>query len=337
MISLFGALEQPDRAATLPSDERVIAVARHHRLSPLLSAVCAATLPRPLMDVFRRDRVMATARGMVLSQIAEECIAALAARGIPTIVLKGLEYERRLYAAPGVRPTGDVDLLVPDEHRREAFAALDRLGFEPRAAAPGFDEPDYHEVAWQGRGTEVDLHMGLAPAARCRIDYAAVWAQREPLRLGAVETAVLARPHAAVFQALHMTIDHFAVPGIYLVDLSRLLDAPEALAPVQALATQWGCRRPLASALALTAAFLPVWGRVFPARASWVASRIVDSFGSTQPVPRSEQLLRKLAHFDGPGQAAKYLAIQARRNVREKVLKDVLERSARERLRLGAG
>src|SRR5580692_4322683 len=72
-------------------------------------------------------------------------------------------------------PTSDIDLLVPGEQRREAFAALDRLGFEPRAAAPGFDDADYHEVAWTRAGAEIDLHMALAPLARCRIDYAAIW------------------------------------------------------------------------------------------------------------------------------------------------------------------
>ncbi len=335
LLGLLDAFEHPARAGALAPTPRVIAVARHHRLSPLLSAMCGTSLPPPLAETFRRDRVMTTARAMVLGHVAEECIAALAASGISTIVLKGLEYERRLYGGPGLRPTGDVDLMVPGEHRRAAFAVLNELGFEPRPAAPGFDEPDYHEVAWQRAGVEVDLHLGLAPRARCRIDYAAVWAEREPLLLSGVETSVLAQTHAALFQALHMTIDHFAVPAIYLVDLSKLVDGPDALAPVQALAARWGCRRPLATALALTAAFLPDWGGRMPVPMSRIASRVVHAFGTTRPLPRREQLLRKLAHFDRPGQAAKYLAIQARRNVREKILGNILERSARERLRLG--
>ena len=68
---------------------------------------------------------------------------------------------------------------------------------------------------------------------------------------------MLARRHAAIFQALHMAIDHFDVPAIYLVDLARLLptsdDTPRALA----LAGYWRCRRPLDTALTLVPPFFP--------------------------------------------------------------------------------
>src|SRR5580704_3839541 len=49
LIALLAALEDPPRAAELPADDpALVAVARHHRLSPLLSVVCDAALPRPL-------------------------------------------------------------------------------------------------------------------------------------------------------------------------------------------------------------------------------------------------------------------------------------------------
>lgn len=335
LVSLLGALEEPERAAALPfANPRIAAVARHHRLSPLLSVTCGRWLPGPLMEAFRRDRILGTARRMILEQVAEECIAGLKAEGIPSMVLKGLDYDRRLYGAQGVRPTSDVDLLVQSRDRRAAFATLDRLGFEPRAAAPGFDDPDYHEVAWRRRDVEVDLHMGLAPTVRCAIDYAAVWSQREPLVLGATEAAVLARPHAAAFHALHMAIDHFAIPAIYLIDLARLIPDPEALAPVSETAAAWRCRRPLATALALTGAFLPEWRRSIVPPSSVIASRVVAGFGATEPLPRSEQLLRKVAHFDDIRQAGTYLTVQAVRNIRERFETDVRKRGPRDRLGL---
>ena len=148
LIALLAALEDSPRAAELSADDPgLIVVARRHRLSPLLSVTCEHTLPRPLAEKFRRDRLVTTARNMVLGTVAEECLQALAAAQIRTIVLKGLDYETRLYSA-GARPTSDIDLLVPGDQRRAAFEVLDGLGFEPRAAAPGFDDPDYHEVAW---------------------------------------------------------------------------------------------------------------------------------------------------------------------------------------------
>jgi hypothetical protein len=336
LVALLAAVEDPPRAAALAADDPlVVKVARHHRLSPLLSATCSEWLPSPLAETFRRDRLVTAARNMILGQVAEACLGALGEAGIRTIVLKGLDYETRLYRLAGVRPTADVDLLVPGDKRREAFAVLDRLGFEPRAAAPGFDDPDYHEVAWTRRGVEVDLHLALAPLARCRIDYAAVWAEARPLRLGQSDGWSLAPSHAAIFHALHMAIDHFDVPAIYLADLARLLPDADDLRAADRIAEGWHCRAPLATASTLAAAFLPRWAtrQAIPA-AAMVAARIVGRYGSSSPVRRPEQLFRKLAHFDALSDAIRYVAVQSRRNLEEQIERRIRRRSPRERLSL---
>jgi Uncharacterised nucleotidyltransferase len=330
------ALEDPPRAADLPSgDATMLAVARHHRLAPLLSLVCAQTLPGPLADAFRHDRVLTAARNMILGRVAEECVRALTEAEVPAIVLKGLDYEARLYRAAGVRPTADVDLLVPAGERRRAFLVLDRLGFEPRACAPGFDDPDYHEVAWTRSGVEVDLHIALAPFARGRIDYAAIWSDARKFRLGDTDALSLSDVHASIFHALHMGIDHFAVPAIYLVDLARLLADPATLLGAEATARTWQCHGPFVTALALTQALLP---RSMPAPGSeslppWTR-RVVVSYGALATPPRAEQLLRKFAHFDTVGTALRYFLVQSRRNVGEILERRIRKRSARQRLGL---
>jgi hypothetical protein len=334
--ALLAALADPPQAAALRSDDpTLVAVARHHRLTPLLSIICGSRLPPQLAEVCRRDHIVTAAHNIILGQVAEECLRALAAAGIPTIVLKGLDYEARLYRVLGARPTADVDLLVRNEHRRPAFAVLDQLGFEPRAAAPGFDEADYHEVAWTRAGVEVDLHMALAPLVRCRIDYLAIWRDAEPFRLGGSDGLALARPHAAVFHALHMAIDHFGVPAIYLVDLARLLPGPEQIGQAHELAHAWRCERPLITATALVSDFLPghlshLAGEAFSGR----TRRVVESYGSETRLPRPEQLRRKLDHFDGPTDALRYLLVQGRRKLREQVERRIGGRSARQRLRM---
>jgi hypothetical protein len=336
LVALLAALEDPARAAALPPDDAtLVAVARHHRLTPLLSATCGATLPATLAEAFRRDRIETAARQMVLGQVAQACIQALAEAGISAAVLKGLDYQARLYDAAGVRPTADVDLLVPDHTRRDAFRVLDRLGFEPRAAAPGFDEPDYHEVAWTRADAEVDLHLALAPLVRCRIDYAAVWAEVRPARLGATDALVLAPAHAAVFHALHMAIDHFGVPAIYLIDLARLLPTTPAREEAGQLARRWRCHRPFATSVALAAALLPRWASGQPASATpWFSRRVVAAYGTLPALPRPEQLWRKVTHFDFPSDALRYLTVQSRRNAREVGERLLRGRSARARLGL---
>lgn len=335
LFALMAALEEPARAAELPADDGLVAVARHHRLSPLLSVTAGPKLPPALEVTFRRDRLITAARNVVLAGVAEECIRGLANDGVRTIVLKGLAYEQALYRAAGVRPTADVDLLVPNDKRRSAYAALDRLGFEPRASSPGFDDPNYHEVAWVRGGTEVDLHLALVPFVRCGIDYEELWRLAQPFLLGRTEALVLHPVHAAVFHALHMAVDHFDVPGVYLVDLSKLIAAvPEGAGAVVAKARAWRCHRPLATALALTGAFLPRWRQTLPIEIESPAPRVVAHYGPTTRVTRPEQLLRKFIHFDSFGDAIRYFAVQSRRNVRERIERHIRKRSARERLSL---
>jgi hypothetical protein len=334
--ALFAALADRRSAATLVDGPALLPVARRHRLTPLLSVRCRGALPPAFDAVCRQDHVRTVARNLALAVVAEECVAALAKAGVDTALLKGLAYERTLYAHDGGRPTSDIDLLVRERDRRAAFAVLDGLGFEPKAAAPGFDDADYHEVAWRRDGVEIDLHMALAPYVRCAIDYDEVWRGMRPLALGAARAFVLAPTHAAVFHALHMAIDHFDVPGLYLTDLARLVPDAAALDAARVAARAWRCRRPLETSVILASAFCASWAAAergpsppFP------AGRVVAAFGGIAPVRRAEQLLRKFAHFDGPVDAFRYTAVQGRRHVRELFERKVRRRSPSSRLHIG--
>jgi hypothetical protein len=339
LAAIFAALrgdvaELADRTAAL-GEPAVTVVARRHRLTPLLSATCRQTLPAALAETWRRDHIVTAARNLALAGVAEECVAALAAAGIQGVLLKGVAYERTLYAGHGARPTNDIDLLVRDADRRAAFSVLDRLGFEPKAAAPGFDDADYHEVSWRRGPVEIDLHLALAPYARCAIDYADVWRSVQPLELGAARAFVLAPVHAAVFHALHMTIDHFDVPGLYLVDLARLVPTEADGAAVRETARAWRCLRPWQTSAALASSFQPEWpaGRALgvpPRRAALVA----DSFGGVARLPRPRQLARKMSHFDTAGDALRYTYVQGRRHLHELVERRVRRRTPRARLGL---
>jgi hypothetical protein len=339
MISLLRALlaaveGRPSEPIASFDPAHVLEVARRHRLSPLLSTVVNAGVDPSLAETLRRDRLITTGRNLMLEQVAEQCTLAMTADAIPLVLLKGLSYNATIYSAAGVRPMSDVDILVPADRRRQAFAVLDRLGFEPRAAAPGFDDADYHEVAWTRGGVEVDLHLALAPLARCHVDYGDLWARVQEVKIGRTTARTLHRRHAAVFHALHMAIDHFDVPAMYLVDLRRLLPTAEDVAAAGDVARAWGVWRPFATATALTTEFLPTWTTAEPIAPARFAARVVSAYGEPERVPRREQLLRKFMHFDRHRDAFRYLVVQGRRNVRELYERHVRRRSARQRLAL---
>ena len=326
--ALFAPLFDARGPLDLPSgvtDDLVLAVARHHRLSPALSMVpaVATAVSAALLETLRRDRLVTLGRGTLLRQALVEGSNALAAAGVKTVVLKGMAYEALVYPIPGTRPATDIDLLVPRSARPTAFQVFASLGFQPAAGGPGFDEPDYHEVSLRRGDVNVDLHFGLAPFVRGAIDYDELWAATVPLPIDGASVHALSRPHAALHQALHMAIHHFDVPGIYLLDLARLCAEEGVTEQAARAAHRWRCLRAWQTATALAASFIPGArpGLQPPGFAPGSRiDRVVQSFGGLTALPRPEQLRRKVEHFDTLADAARYLAVQGRRVLRERFI-----------------
>jgi hypothetical protein len=326
---------------------RIVALARHHRLSPLLSIGSRpAGFSPEIAETFRRDRLSTLGRSTLLRHALSEILAALDARGVEAAVLKGIAYEDLIYPDPGTRPSSDVDLLVRGSERRAALGTLARLGYQPSASAPGFDQPDYHEVSFRRDAVNVDLHFALAPLVRGAIDYAALWEGMQTWTFAGRVTKTPGFVHSAVNQALHMAIHHFDVPALYLLDFRRLAAMADAAgqsegaanARSRAAARAWGCLRPLETTLALSSAFLDDEATDARGRGpglSWLVERVVAGYGGLEPVSRPDQLARKILSFDHPRTAARYLWVQGRRIVRERWLTQFgRPRSATERLGL---
>ncbi len=336
--ALLITLYQSDQPLVLPSeatDDQVLAVARHHRLSPALSMLAENPTSQALLETFRRDRLVTLGRGTLLRHALVEVVNALCAAGVQTIVLKGMAYEALVYPIPGTRPATDVDLLVRRGTRNVTFQTFRSLGFHPVAAAPGFDERDYHEVSLRRGDVNIDLHFGLAPFVRGAIDYDALWAAATPFPMDGAPAYGLSRPYAALHQALHMAIHHFDVPGIYLLDLARLVAAPGVGAQAAQAAKQWRCLRAWETGTNLAAAFVPgaiSWLLPNGAASSPRIDRVIRSYGHLAALARPEQLRRKVEHFDSPLDAARYLLVQGRRVLREKFIRLTGEPSASERM-----
>ena len=312
----------------------VLKVARHHRLSPALAALSPGGIPADLAEEFRKDRIATLGHGTLLRHALREALSALAAAGVDAVIMKGVAYEELAYPSPGTRPATDIDLLILPDARSRAFDALADLGYAPAAGAPGYDEPNYHEVSLKRDDVYIDLHIALAPFVRCDIDYRALWDATRAIAIEGVKARPLSRPHLLVNHALHMAIHHFDVPGLYLLDLARLT-ADRAMADeTAAVARSWRCHRPWQTAAALTAELLPSSreklrpGELQPAR----VRRVVARYGALRPLPRPEQLIRKVWHFDRLSDLTRYAAVQGRRKARERLLAWFSRRTPDERL-----
>jgi len=100
------------------------------------------------------------ARNTLLYQELASILEALSDAEIPVVVLKGAALALTLYPSIGVRPMGDVDILVPRARLPEALACLKGLGYAETTPemVPGFNRAMGHHVGLDG-GRDIPLHV----------------------------------------------------------------------------------------------------------------------------------------------------------------------------------
>jgi putative nucleotidyltransferase-like protein/peptidase S24-like protein len=121
-----------------------------------LRAVC----PPDVVDRWRGE----VCRGMELaahwSALLREAQRSLNAARVSWVVLKGLPLAQRLYGAAYARPSSDLDIFVPSEHRAQAREALDSVGWN--AAGGDDDREAVFRKTRGGRSFSLEVHSALA-------------------------------------------------------------------------------------------------------------------------------------------------------------------------------
>lgn len=197
-----------------------------------------------LAGAFRRLAAANTARLAELAAIGD----ALATRGVEAIVLKGGALIEMVYGAhPGLRPMGDLDLLVRESDLPAVTHALGERGYV--RASRGtivFDN------GWSAIDVHIDV-LGSARISRRRLAFAlpteALWRRASPLDARRPWLRALSPADQFLHVAIH-GLKHSFSRLVWLVDLGLLgrLAEPETLL---ARARDTGCLRVLAYARVL--------------------------------------------------------------------------------------
>jgi len=162
-----------------------IAPLLYYRLRQNAVDIPAASV-RTLKGLYIRHRRSWEVRTSVLQEIAAGCEE----RGIPLTLLKGAALAHLLYPEPGLRPSSDIDILVPEAHIPAACDLLKFIGFDlPSITSPKAYLQKHLPQATLGREGEmvkVDLHHHLLKQGRPnRIDIAGNSAPPLKFSLGA--------------------------------------------------------------------------------------------------------------------------------------------------------
>jgi Uncharacterised nucleotidyltransferase len=166
-----------------------------------------------------------------LDEVGAAVVDDFAARGIPSIVLKGPVLRDWLYADDELRSYGDIDVLVPPDRFADAQRALEDQGFEDALAAmahPGMEsEASY---AYKRGRDAIDLHARLfGLGADSRHVWEVLWERTEPYTLAGREVRVLSEGARAFHVALHAS-QHGRETEQTLLDLQRALEVADASA-----------------------------------------------------------------------------------------------------------
>jgi hypothetical protein len=150
----------------------------------------------------------------------------LEAQGVPVILLKGAALAGTVYPDIGLRPMGDLDILVPEEQAQIAHHAVQRMGFSPAGAT---DEDHRHLPRLQRAGTaaQVEVHRHIVNRdTSIYFDIQGFWRRAQEVSLARRQVWVLAPEDLLI----HLAINFFQDRRLKsMVALRQLCDIAEAL------------------------------------------------------------------------------------------------------------
>jgi hypothetical protein len=262
---------------------RVIALAVEHGVVGYVRlAVARQDLPVPAWAnrSLREADLAGIATGMMLNATLARILAALHARDIATLVLKGPVLAGSLYIDPTYRPYRDLDLCVRRNALDAAAGVLEHLGFaevpyEAEVARNAFAaagaEGQFHRMFLDsGRRALIELHadplqLGLLPAAEDDR-----WARALPAPQFGPSAFVLSNDDELVHLCVHAHKHGFS-RLIWLKDLDLLIRSRDERIDwrlVESVAGREGVRASIWYALLLTSEIL---GTLEPAPARAMA------------------------------------------------------------------
>jgi Uncharacterised nucleotidyltransferase len=172
-------------------------------MDPVESVPMSEHNPRPSVPL---PLIEAGLRSLVIDRVTAEVARAFAARGIPSVVLKGPAIANWLYGPHEVRSYGDTDLLIPHALWSKAVDALAELGFEGDLEQMG-EHPRMASFAshpFARRADALDLHSTIYGVG---LPHEEVWGvlsrDAVPMEIGGAELDVLGAAARTVHLALH--------------------------------------------------------------------------------------------------------------------------------------
>lgn len=152
------------------------------------------------------------------------------------ILMKGSDYAYRLYPAPELRPSGDIDVLVRHERIDAIGTRLEQRGFNRVYSGYRTFTPRWPDRKFDLGDVSLEIHHSIVNRSRAAIDYESLWHNRVPSPFGHRFSDV----DAFLVSVLNIVKDDMAVPLLRYLDLWLMLrDDPSLIEQAAELARRW--------------------------------------------------------------------------------------------------
>lgn len=224
----------------------------------LLADVKIVSDARQVVGAVKGRLAQRSAMAMFLGAEARRLVGELAAAGVNAIELKGSDFASRLYARPGLRLFGDVDLFVRAGDWQRVGATMARLGYckfqgKPQKHADGYGQRPWEHPAMPGAMVEMHDNLVNSPTVRRGVS---VRLEDLPLEQGPDGRFRATAAGLLVIAAVHGATGHGFEKVQHLCDVAQVVRGRAGAideTSLRSCAAKTGAGLSLATALDLTA------------------------------------------------------------------------------------
>lgn len=166
---------------------------------------------------------------LALEQL-EEALSAFESARIEVVILKGALFAAHYYPSPGLRPFGDIDLLVRRADLERAARVMEGLGCEAYQGKDGrgqawWTEHHNHWIFKKPAGVPIELHWALSPPrSTVQFDEESLWRESERVS-GSPCARRLSDADLLLHIAVHAVKHQLALPLRNFVDAAAVIQA----------------------------------------------------------------------------------------------------------------
>jgi hypothetical protein len=227
--SQFQALE----ALTSDDWQALLREAEQHSLGPLLYQRLICERPKPFQvpseieQKLRQTYYQTLRQNMLAYHLLGQILEHLQKCETRVLLLKGIYLADQIYGDIGLRPMGDLDLLVPRLEFRSSLTRLREMGFVFKR--PYIVEADdivyFHAPSLFKDEIELELHWDLVlPSSPVQIDIQGLWERARPITLENGQAWALAPEDLLLYLCIHAAYGHeFRTQLRSLVDIAKVI------------------------------------------------------------------------------------------------------------------